>query len=101
MFCAIQSCLAAATGRLRVAKRWLRVFWAVVLLAGCDDGGSLPKDGGADAGSLLRDGGGGSGDAGSNKSKFGARCAHDADCGRLFCDPEIDLSFPADNLPPG
>lgn len=86
-----------------MAKRWLRVFWAVVLLAGCDDGGSLPKDGGADSGSLLRDAGDGGSDSGSGngKSSFGSRCAHDTDCGRLFCDSEIDLSFSADNLPAG
>ena len=82
-----------------MGKQWLNAFSVMVLLAGCGDDDTMAKDGGGtDAGVTVRDGG--SRDAG--ESHFGSPCMRDGDCGRrLFCDPEVDLSFPADNLPPG
>lgn len=86
---------------------WLLVLGASALLSSCGDSG-LPKhgdggaDGGASAGGLADGGGTVHRDAGMSAAHFGSPCKKTADCGRaLFCDQEIDTSFPADKLPPG
>ncbi|MGD8860833.1 MAG: hypothetical protein PVI30_12555 [Myxococcales bacterium] len=71
-----------------------------LLLAACSTSDRL-ADAGVDGG--MPDGGsGGDGDGDGAGGEFGAGCESTAECADgLFCDEEIDLSFPADGLPPG
>jgi hypothetical protein len=92
------------------AKNWLLVssFGAIALallggavaIVGCGTSDRF-ADGGVDGGPDAGDGA--VADSGEPSSTlFGDPCTRASDCGRgLFCDMEVDLSYPARGLPPG
>lgn len=78
-------------------RHWITLASVLVLVAGfaCSDRDSMNDAGDGGSG---RDGGDEPG--GGSAPRFGAACERNADCGSdLFCDEEIDLSYPADDLP--
>jgi hypothetical protein len=82
---------------------WAKVGCAAMLLAACSSstGASSKADGGAGDGGAARADGGTSA-RGDASVRLGSACKKDADCGRaLFCDPEVDTSITASNLPAG